>query len=343
MSSSSFVAELLKSKVPNQSEIEIHLFEFCNLRCHFCGQDHDDKTGMNSIEDKLPRIKEFIQNNRETRHVLNIMGGEIFNDLIEDRLFDDYFKFAFEIDSFAKSIGHECQFNWVTNLVYKKSHRVKNLLERLGEAGVKTQLSTSYDFSGRKNRIWDEEDFHKNLTMFGDQIYTIGFVLTKPAIRFLLTQKDPYFEYLYERYTLYFDFYVPENKASLLMPTDQEILDAYNFIAKNYPKVSPVKELLENSLNKMTCYSLNKLTLLPNNREVKCRYMNYSDTDFKSPIDYSSNDNIILNYVTETGCLGCEWFDRCGFRCFVQADWAKRVKTEDCLFKEFFAQNVAGV
>lgn len=334
-----FVQQLLQNKTPNQSEIEIHLFEFCNLRCHFCGQDHDDKTGMFNISEKIPLVNEFIANNSEKKHILNIMGGEIFNDLIDDALFEDYFTFANQIHQFATQLGHECQFNWVTNLVYKKVDRVINLIKRLENAGISTKISTSYDFSGRRNRIWSEEVFHQNLTTLKNNIYTIGFVLTKPAIRFLLNSRDEYFEHLYQHYPLYFDFYVPENKASLLMPSDQDILAAYNYIAKNYPNVSPVKELLENGSNKMTCYSLNKLTLLPDNREVKCRYLKYKDTDFKTPIDYKSNDNIILNFVQENECLSCNWFDRCGFRCFVQADWAAREKTEVCIFKSFFEDN----
>ena len=339
MSQRSFVSSLLAAKVPDSSEIEVHLFEFCNLRCHFCGQDHEDKTGIDSVGDKIPRIKEFISNNPSRNHILNIMGGEIFNDNIENQTIDSYFEFAEEIHQHARSVGHQCQFNWVTNLVYKDGARVRSFIERLHEQGIKAKISTSYDFSGRKNKIWSEEIFHQNLTALADHIYTIGFVLTKPAIKFLISSNDPYFDYLYERFPLYFDFYVPENHAAILMPSDQDILDAYSFIAKKYPKVSPVKELLENSQNKMTCYSLNKLTLLPDNREVKCRYLNYKPGDFKSEVDYSTNDNIILNYVQENECLSCDWYSRCGFRCFVQADWSRREKLSRCLFKSFFENN----
>jgi MoaA/NifB/PqqE/SkfB family radical SAM enzyme len=335
----SLMNQILSAKAPDQSEIELHLFEFCNLKCYFCGQNHDDKTGMNLIADKIKPIQEFIQNNHKNKHIINIMGGEIFNDKIQDSLFDEYFNLACEVDRFAKSIGHSCHFNWVTNLVYTKHQRVRDFLNKLRAEGITTKLSTSYDFTGRKNKTWISELFQKNIELFREDIYTVGFVLTKPAIEFMLTQKDEYFEYLYQHYPLYFDFYVPEAGANVLMPSDDEILEAYRFVAKNFPQVSPVKELLENDMNKMTCYSLNKLTLLPDNREVKCRYLNYKDGDFKNPVDYKSNDNIILSFVEENQCLSCEWYNKCGFRCFVQADWAKRKSSSTCMFKTFFNEH----
>ncbi len=75
---------------------------------------------------------------------------------------------------------------------------------------------------------------------------------------------------------------------------------------------------------------------MPDGREVKCRYMSYREGQIKNNIDYSTNSNIITYPLKENECLSCPWFDRCGFRCFVQADWSERVKTDVCLFKTFF-------
>lgn len=338
MSNQSFLSKLLEKKMPEASEIELHLFELCNLRCHFCGQDHEDKTGFNEIVEKAPRIKEFISSNFQKKHILNIMGGEIFSDEIPDYIFESYKTLALEVHNFTKEQGHQATFNWVSNLIFKKTERVQSFLQDLTLHGVDWNISTSYDFAGRKNSLWNVETFQANLEAFAGKIFTVGFVLTKTSIQHLLTKNDTFFDYLYSNYPLYFDYYVPENGANLLMPSDQEILNAYRHIAKKYPKISPVKELLENQENKMTCYSLNKLTLLPNGREVKCRYMNYQEGQFKTPIDYLSNENIIQSHLDENECLSCEWFERCGFRCFVQADWAQRQKTATCLFKTFFSE-----
>lgn len=338
METSSYLSKLLNKKMPDSSEIELHLFELCNLRCHFCGQDHDDRTGFDLILNKIDPVKEFILKNPRTNHILNIMGGEVFNDELPDSMFESYKTLVLDIDAFAKTLGHTCSFNWVTNLIFKKSDRVLDFLNFLEEKGITINISTSYDFAGRKNSLWNLETFTQNLELLGSRIYTVGFVLTKTSIRHLLAKRDPYFDVLYGKYPLYFDYYVPENGANILMPSDKEILGCYLFIAKNYPNISPVKELLENQENKMTCYSLNKLTLLPNGREVKCRYMDYKPDQFKTPIDYQSNENIIQAHLDENECFTCDWFSRCGFRCFVQADWAKREKTEKCLFKTFFEE-----
>lgn len=335
-----YLSLLLDRKLPDSSEIELHLFELCNLRCHFCGQDHEDKTGFNLILDKIKPVQDFIASNHKTRHILNIMGGEVFNDALPDSMLEDYIKLAVEINAFAKNLGHHCVFNWVTNLIFEKSHRIRSFILKLESLGIETNISTSYDFAGRKNSLWNLETFKTNLEMFKDRVFTVGFVLTKTSINHLTTKGDLFFDYLYQNYPLYFDYYVPENGANVLMPSDKDILDVYLYIAKNYPKISPVKDLLENTENKMTCYSLNKLTLLPDGREVKCRYLNYTPEQFNSPIDYKSNENIIEAHLEENQCLSCNWFERCSFRCFVQADWAKREKTEKCLFKTFFEEVV---
>ena len=340
MQGETYLTKLLARKVPDASEVELHLFELCNLRCHFCGQDHDDKTGFDGILDKIIPVNDFITNNFKKKHILNIMGGEIFNDELPDSFFGDYFTLANTIHLHAKSLGHHCTFNWVTNLIFNKSSRVSDFLDKLSSEGITWNISTSYDFAGRKNSLWNLETFKTNLETFKSRVFTVGFVLTKVSIRQLLNQNDTFFDYLYQNYPLYFDYYVPENGANVLMPSDQEILEAYLYIAKKYPQINPVKDLLENESNKMTCYSLNKLTLLPNGREVKCRYMNYEEKQFNTKVDYSSNENIIEAHLNENECLTCEWFGRCGFRCFVQADWAKREKTPRCLFKTFFEEAI---
>lgn len=332
----SYLSHILERKLPDASEIELHLFELCNLRCHFCGQDHEDKTGFDQILDKVKPVQDFIARNSRKHHILNIMGGEIFNDELPDSLIATYKEFAQKVQSFAQERGHTCTFNWVTNLIFEKSDRVNEFLQDLDQAGINANISTSYDFTGRKNSLWNVDTFKRNLELFKTRVFTVGFVLTKPAISSLMTKVDPFFDYLYDNYPVYFDYYVPENGANVLMPTDQDLLDVYLYIAKKYPRISPVKELLENSENKMTCYSLNKLTLLPDGREVKCRYLKYKDGQFRHAIDYGSNENIIEAHLQENECLSCEWFGRCGFRCFVQADWAQRKKTETCLFKTFF-------
>ena len=120
------------------------------------------------------------------------------------------------------------------------------------------------------------------------------------------------------------------------MPSDQELYDAFVYAATHYPNVYPVRGWLENKENKMTCYSLNKITILPDGKQVTCRYLSYKEGSFKNPIDYKSNANIVTSYIEKHNCLSCKHYDRCSFRCFVQADWVKREEMPGCLYAKFF-------
>ena len=44
---------LLDPKRDPEQEYTIHLFEFCNLRCAFCWQNHEDTIGTDNVLDKL--------------------------------------------------------------------------------------------------------------------------------------------------------------------------------------------------------------------------------------------------------------------------------------------------
>lgn len=334
---SEFLKHILKNKMPDSTEIELHLFEFCNLSCSFCGQDHDSTEGMNTIVQKAQQVIDFMEQSGKNSHIVNSMGGEIFNDLVPDDVFDQYWQFYNIINDWCIVNQHQVRFNWVTNLIFQKSDRVKNLITKMRSIGNNAFISTSYDFAGRGLDINRTLQFDKNLKIFGDWITVIGFVMTKPAIKKILTKTDKFFtDNLYKNYTLYFDYYVPEASSKKMMPSEQEMLDCMMFIAKNYPEIYPIKDLITNERNKMTCYSMNKTTILPSGKEVTCRYLEYEPSQFLTEVDYSSNSNIIESHLEKNKCLTCKWFDRCTFRCFVQADWVELERTKECLFREFF-------
>ncbi|MEE2671825.1 MAG: radical SAM protein [Bdellovibrionota bacterium] len=335
---------ILQKKLNNSTEIEIHLFEFCNLSCVFCGQDHDSKEGFDTIQEKALDVIAFMNRSHLDHHIVNIMGGEVFNDQVPDELFIQYELFTKRIVEYANLNNQKLTINWVTNLIFNKVERIDGLLKNLRKLNQDTNLSTSYDFDGRGYAGKVNSIFAKNLERFEDYIYTIGFVLTSPAINNFLNHSDPLFERIYKKYVLYFDYYVPEERSSdLLMPSDRELYDAFIYTATHYPNIYPVKDWLENEANQMTCYSLNKLTILPDGRHVTCRYLKYKSGQFNNPVDYSSNSNIVTSYIEENKCLSCKWYQRCSLRCFVQADWAKREKMSECLYEKFFDKIVGQV
>lgn len=331
----SYLNDLLKDKISDSSEIELHLFEFCNLNCAFCGQDHNSTVGMSTIYQKAVSVIEFIKKSDLKKHTINIMGGEIFNDEIPHQLFEDYLDFYYEINDYCLVRDIEVRFNWVTNLIFNKNvPEVEKLFSRMSDNAF---ISTSYDFSGRGLNINRSLQFKHNLNHFKDKIGVVGFVLTRPSIKKLLNDQDKFFkEVLYPNYHLYFDYYVPEKSSDKMLPSDEELLEALRYLAKHYPNVSPVKQMIENEKNEMTCFSLNKVTILPDGREVTCRYLDYQPEDFIHPVDYSSNENIIEAHLERNQCISCQWFNKCTFRCFVQADWKKLERANYCVFKTFF-------
>ncbi|BCM95112.1 putative radical SAM superfamily [Burkholderia phage FLC6] len=331
--------EMLSSKVQDSTEIEHHLFEYCNLNCSFCGQDHDSKVGMESIIDKAHKTVDFIFHSKKKKHTINVMGGEIFNDKIETNVFLDYYKFYEIIEKVCRDLGVEFQINWVTNLIFTENREMVQWL--MNKTKAHARISTSYDFAGRGLDINRSLVFKHNLNLFKEHIGVVGFVLTKPAIRKLLNSTDMFFQtVLYPNFPLYFDWYVPEKSSNKMMPSEQEMLDALLFVADKYPNIEPVKSMLENEHNKMTCFSLNKTTILPDGKEVTCRYLEYDKEKFNNDIDYSSNANIIQAHLDRNECYSCNFYDRCQFRCFVQADWAELERLPTCFIKTFFERTV---
>lgn len=334
-----FLNQLLGPKVSESSEVELHLFEFCNLACSFCGQDHDSTEGMSTIVDKANQVIDFIDASPLKKHTINVMGGEIFNDEIPQSVFEDYMQFYKKIRSFCLARNLQVRFNWVTNLIF---HKNRPHVERLLAHTEDSMLSTSYDFAGRGLDVNRMLQFKKNLEHFEYRIGVVGFVLSRPSIRKLLEDKDRFFrEVLYPRFPLYFDWYVPEGSADKMLPSEKEMLEALRYVADHYPNVAPVKDLLQNEHNTMTCFSLNKVTILPSGREVTCRYLDYQPEQFETPIDHSTNAAIIQAHLDRHDCLSCKWYDRCSFRCFVQADWVGLEREPQCIFKTFFDEKVS--
>ena len=76
------IQDIIKSKVPDYAEIEVFFFEQCNLRCIHCFQDHESTVGMSkeNILAKTDIIEDFFKRTTKTEVVLNIMGGELFQD-----------------------------------------------------------------------------------------------------------------------------------------------------------------------------------------------------------------------------------------------------------------------
>jgi hypothetical protein len=160
---------------------------------------------------------------------------------------------------------------------------------------------------------------------------------TSVSIEKFVKINDVNFKFFYQNFNIFFDDFIPDRGSDNLVPSDSQIYNWYKFIADNYPKIQPVRDLIENKSNKMHCLSLNKITIFPDNRTSNCRWHRYKQEDFNTKFEINDNAGMMQNFIDTQGCLSCEYYSRCGFRCFTQWDWKNRQKDMDiCPMKAFF-------
>lgn len=339
---------MLAEKRPSIAEIELTLFENCNIECDFCFHDKKSEVGL-SREDmfsKLELIETFMKEREGTVTMLqvNVVGGELFQDRWMERLCDDYHDLAVEMSKLAAKYNYN-QFRivWVSNFLFKKSDVVVDLMDRLRAQDIDSHMIVSYDFDGRPM----SKRYKKNIELLGPEyIISVNLVGTVESINVFMDDKDEYFKWLYDTFNVYFDDFIPDKGTDAMLPSDSMIYEWYKFIAEKYPKIAPVSTLLENDHNEMHCLSLNKLTIFPDNRTSNCRWHRYDQDDFCTEFDIHDNAGMMQNYIDELGCLSCEYFQRCGFRCFTQWDWRNRERDmEDpkCPMKAFFNYVTKGI
>lgn len=340
---------LLESKRPSIAEIELTLFENCNIECDFCFHDKKSTVGLTLDEmmSKLDIVEEFMAARQGTVEMMqvNVVGGELFQDRWMYELCENYTIIGMAMADMAKKYGYD-QFRivWVSNFLFAKKDLVLALVDALRNEGIDNHMIVSYDFDGRpmSNR------YRQNIEEFGPEyIISVNLVGTVESIEIFMRDEDEYFKnYLYPNYNIYFDDFIPDKGTDAMLPPDSMVYEWYKFIADNYPKIAPVATLIENEVNEMHCLSLNKITIFPDNRTSNCRWHRYDQDDFNTEFNIHDNAGMMQNYMDELGCLSCEYFQRCGFRCFTQSDWRNREKdmtNPRCPMKAFFNYTTKGI
>jgi radical SAM protein with 4Fe4S-binding SPASM domain len=326
----------LRNKRDKQQEYTIHLFEYCNLSCSFCWQNHANIVGINSVLDKLDPIEKFLQKETHDRVVFNIMGGEIFADEVYDeKLNFDYIELAQGIISLGKKYNIEVSFNWVTNLVTSKISQIETLLSETQKLGAPSKLFTSYDPAGRFNAK-NFEIYKKNLYYFKDQLDGIGILLTKPNIRFWLKTGDNFLHQIYhDGFYIYADYYMPDKTAKHQAPSDLDMYNIFKLFIDNYPRIDPVDSWIRHDQNYMSCRG-SKL-ILEDGTMCQCGNLVQGDEDkamYVSDIQPMDNSTIEERFLEKYNCLSCEYFDRCTLGCFMQHDYKFREEVlDECVYK----------
>lgn len=346
---------LITKKENPRKEWQIFLFTGCSSgieskhqHCGFCffsKEQLQDYKGIDTIIMQAftfcTELEKQVKLTGKTQHVLNIMGGELFSDNIEDKYFNDYRDYCLIIDKKAKELNLDIEYNFVTHLMYSKINRVKILIDNLRDKDINATVTTSYDFTGRYNTA-TKKLFMQNITSsFGKKyIRSISIVLTRTNIHKLLTNTDKDFKTLYRNgYTIYFDLYSPDSdkKSELYQPTSLDLYNTLIYLRNYYPNTYPVKDLLGSDINSMSCRR--SITVETNKGCGTCKNLVCSSRQF----DYTEQDNnldIEERFLRKYNCVSCKYFNRCGLGCFLSSAYILKDDMEECPYKRFFRESL---
>jgi radical SAM protein with 4Fe4S-binding SPASM domain len=326
---------IIEQKKSDNGELFVNLFEWCNLNCDFCWQDHNSWNGIETIVERSVDIIHAIKSAKEPHFVVNLMGGELFADKIPDSIIKDYHKLVSEVVS-NLPISKSIEINWVTNLVFHKLERLQELVIKTRNLGVQSRITTSFDFTGRFKEA-SRNLFLKNLKTLKSEASTISVVLTKPNIEKMLLNDDIIFKNLYSSgFNFYFDYYSPEKNFELMLPDDVLLQKGLLFLLENYPKVNPINSWINNDKNHMSCQS--SIVIDHDGIKGKCRSLvplNIKDK-LKSLSDDHINNEMEDRFSKKYDCITCEFYNKCGMGCFLQHDFQNFENLDECLYKEVF-------
>ncbi len=328
---------LLEPKRDPEQEYTLHLFEYCNLSCQFCWQDHDAKKGIDTVPEKIKPIYELLDEEVRSSVCFNIMGGEIFADDVFPQLYRQYIDLAKALKYKCDQLGKGLKINWVTNLVNSYPDLVERLVNECHELGIKNELSTSYDPRGRFNKQ-EFITFKENLYKLKHIIGTVSILLTKNNISYFISKSDKFFDQLYnDGFYIYFDYYMPDKNWRFSAPSDQDMYDFFTFCVDSYPRVEPVAGWINSEFNYASCRT-SKLVIEDG---TKCNCGNLmveagDDVHYKSTIRRNDNSEIEEYFLTKYDCATCEYMMRCSFGCFMERNSKYLDEMPTCVFKETF-------
>lgn len=339
--------DIFKQLNKTNEEIEhfVYLFEECNLNCSFCWQDHDDIKGKDDIISRANDINNLLSKNPTNHHLINIMGGELFHDNITDDVFCDYYALCENIVAYAKDNHISISFTFVTNLVYQNLFRVISLIYNIRQIIPGVSLTTSYDPVGRFNES-NKSLFLKNLrtVLIIDKnlISNVSVVMTRPNIKYLVTNEDSDLDWMYDNFDVYFDYYSPNQTAPHHTPKESELLRFFKWLIIKYPNAGPIQSWKDNRNNPMSCRR--SMIVGPNGNQGRCcSLLNDFSKEEKNRIpifNISDNTDLERFYVEQKGCLSCEFFSKCTIGCFLihTHEMCNDMGTE-CLYKTIFLEH----
>lgn len=335
------VREIIRPKLSRFAEIELTLFENCDVSCAFCGHEKTSKVGMSEAElqAKIPIVRSFVEalSKDEVDSVhLHLVGGE----LLQDRLLSDgwyleqYQKIILAFDQTCRDFGFSSQTFLVTNLLFRESARVARWLEEVGRVS-KVRLIVSYDSTGRP--ITDQ--YFQNLEHLKPFVSNVNMVGTNRTLRKLL-KGDPHFERIYQDFDIFMDDFLPDESTEGLIPSDELFLEFLERFVTEHPRLLPfgplASELDLGQWRDLQFATFNKCTILPNGQVTNYLWPRHRQKHFRFSLSHHDNSNFLAEFLMHHQCLSCEYFRICPLRCPVSWAWRKTEQGSACVNRAFF-------
>lgn len=336
-----FVKHLVGQKIPTIAEIELTLFENCNVSCAFCGHDKKSTVGLSKQEilSKIPIVEKFIDgiDHGINQVNLHLVGGELLQDRLinkKESILESYLDLIKEYSVLCNRKGIEANIIVVTNFLMKEVVKVKSWLN---DARLFANVSfvASYDPFGRPIT----SDYLKNLKFFKDDISNINVVVTKQSIE-ALKKGDKIFDSLYKEFPIFMDEFLPDKGTEYLIPSDQDYRSYLEMTKNQYPKLMPYGQALDylesNQINQLQFTTFNKCTIFPDGSVSNYLWARHTQDLFDIEIDSYDNSNMVFNFLQENNCFSCEYYQACPLRCPVAYSWKNRERDSLCVVKSFF-------
>ena len=302
----------------NVQEIVISLFGECNLRCVFCydAERFDEPATVEAIHHRMDLFLEALDHITKQVLEIKVFGGELFQDKFGDEIFDAYDEFFSTIRREAEKRGKVVKLYVATNLQFRNSKRVVDLLKR-----HKIIVRGSYDLVGRFNHTFQIALFYTNAQLMTDLNipFEVAFVATKPNIKAIMSNEEneerSMFDKLYEHFMIQFDFYNDVGIDGYTV-TERELFEFFVYLYEHYPKISTIEDRVIHFRNRFVGYRYcNRGIWIDQIIQSAC-------CDFKAKTS---------EFLSNKQCLTCPHFSYCSGSCVrVFAD------SKDCCVRLFF-------
>ena len=319
----SFDAITKLDKRGKTGEIIVTLFEFCNLSCKFCNQDHSSLKGIDTILEKIDVVKQVISRTPKEQYSVHFMGGEVFADALPDSVYADYKILCDELTEWAISQDIKLDICFTTNMVFDNTERLDNFL-----LNSNITLLTSFDPAARFNKE-TFKIFKNNVKKYKDSIKSVNVIMTKPTINKFMEGNVEFFDYLYDNFDIYFDYYTPEKNMKMFIPNDVQLRDFMIYMLKYYPKVLPFADYTAKIKKQMSC--MDTITIMPDNSFGACTILL---NNFKNVT--TTKIEMEQEWFKQYNCFECKHFQYCSMGCFLSNHMQSFRTQEVCWLSEVY-------